>query len=163
MKKFRLEMCESQVGIGDRQVTARIMSRLTMAKVVEKLGYDNSHLIFYMEPIHRDIYYSIDDVINDITDFLDIVSADYEYDEDTLQLTLRFPPGINFTNLEDAFYYGWEESVFDGEYEDHVFGPYKVVEYPNENEILFHLKDYDGYPLMFFKTYYEVVKGEIIQ
>lgn len=148
-----IDMTRSQTGVGDREGIARLMSRLTMAKLLELMNCDIQDFIFYKVDYTRDSYYPFEAVISDIVEFLDAINADYQWDEDDFILTLNFATKVNrLCDLAESITFGWTEIEYcDADELD------DIVEYL-DNGIRFHLERYDGVPMMFFKAYYNILK-----
>lgn len=150
---MNIEMGASQTGVGDRDTIKRLMTRLTMAKVLKLMGHDIQNYIFYKQEANDYSYYPIQAVMDDILEFFDAVNADYTWDEDDYILTLNFDPKIKHLDLfAESITYGWDDIEEYGELELE-----EVVEYL-EHGLRFNLQEYDGVPLMFFRKYYELLK-----
>ncbi len=145
-------MSLSQIGMGDRQTVGRLMSRLTMAKILNLMGHDTNDFIFSKVEYTDYSYYPIEAAMGDIREFLDTVGADYQWDEDDYDLTLYFSSDVkNIESLAKSIAYGWDEIEFNGYELD------EIVEYL-DNGLRFHLSEYDGVPIKFFTGYYELLK-----
>ncbi|MFY0520587.1 hypothetical protein ACOMCU_22560 [Lysinibacillus sp. UGB7] len=148
-----IDMTSSQAGQGDRETIGRLMSRLTMAKVLNLMGHDTTNFIFSKNEYNEYSYYPIDVAISDIKEFLDTIDANYLWDEEESILTLNFASEVkNIGALANSISFGWSELEFSGddELED-------VIEYI-DNGLRFNLVGYEGIPLMFFRAYYELLK-----
>lgn len=148
-----IDMKLSQTGLGERDGITRLMSRLTMAKLLELMNCDIQDFIFYKEDYNMESYYPYEAVMSDIVEFLDAIDADYYWDENDFILTLNFATKVkNLGNLVDSFSFGWSEIEYGDEDElDHI------VEY-FDNGLRINLEDYEGAPMMFFKAYYNILK-----
>lgn len=150
---MNIEMSASQTGVGDRETIMRLMTRLTMAKVLKLMGHNIQNYIFLKQEVNDYSYYPIQAVMDDILEFFDAVNADYTWDENDYILTLNFDPKIKHLDLfAESITYGWKAIEEYGEVELE-----EVVEYL-EHGLRFHLQEYDGVPLMFFRKYYELLK-----
>ncbi len=150
---MNIEMTASQAGDGDRGLVTRIMSRLTMAKVLKLMGHEIQNFIFYKDENNGYSYYPFEAVMSDIIEFLDTIDADYIWDEEEYTLTLNFDNKVtHLKTLADSITFGWDAAEY---YDDDDLEG--IVEYL-EHGLRFKLEEYDGAPLMFFIKYYETLK-----
>ena len=150
---MNIDMTLSQIGDGDREIIKRLMTRLTMAKVLKMMGHDIQNFIFLKQEFNKYSYYPIQTVMNDFLEFLDAAKANYIWDEEEYTLTLYFDSKVKqLEQLAESITYGWDDIEEYGELELE-----EVVEY-FEHGLRFNLQEYDGTPLMFFREYYELLK-----
>lgn len=154
MMNFYVDMNSSQVGEGDRAYISRIMTRLTMAKVLEMMGHNVDDFVFFKESMNSYSYYSLEELCSDLCEFLERAGADYEFEDMSLKLT--FPPNTAIYDLMHSLSYDWSAI----EYEEIELESITEIE---ENDvyslIMFNLEEYEGTPLQFVLTYYEITKG----
>lgn len=150
---MNIDMTLSQIGDGDREIIKRLMTRLTMAKVLKMMGHDIQNFIFFKQEFNNYSYYPIQTVMNDFLEFLDVAKANYIWNEEEYTLTLYFDSKVKqLEQLAESITYGWDDIEEYGELELE-----EVVEY-FEHGLRFNLQEYDGTPLMFFREYYELLK-----
>ncbi|MBM7607261.1 hypothetical protein JOD29_000498 [Lysinibacillus composti] len=157
-RHFYLDMTSTQIGEGDRYTLARIMTRLTMAKVLEGMGHNVDDLTFFKSCQNYD-YYSHDysDTLEDLIEFLELADAPFEWDSADRILKLNFPKEVHaYSYLAYAIEYGWGEMEMEI-LEDEDGNEIEIVEVTDEG-LVFRLESYNGIPIEFMKAYAEMVK-----
>lgn len=154
MMNFHVDMNSSQVGEGDRLYISRIMTRLTMAKVLEMMGHNVDDFVFFKESMNPYSYYPLEELCSDLCEFLERAGADYEFEDMLLKLT--FPPNTATYDLMHSLSYDWS-AIEDEEIE--LESITEIEENDVYSLIMFNLEEYAGTPLQFVRTYYEITKG----
>lgn len=162
---YTIDMLNSQIGDGDRQLVSRIMSRLTMAKIFQLVGKDVSSFNFYggassyTASGYNHTYYPSEERVSDLLEFLDGMNADYSYDGGILHI--QFPKEIvSLSSLSEAIEYQWFAMIYDefdyDEDEKDIDGE-PIVE-TTKDSIKLILRDYEGVPLKFMSAYFGILK-----
>ncbi len=154
MRKM-LYLDEKQIGTGDVDTVTRIASRLMMVKVAELAGFGPfDEVFFYKETTkntYSDSYYPGVDKAKDILEFLDMVEADYSYDDENDTLSFAFKKELQNGQLESIK--DEVSKLFESEFQfDEI-----ESEWINEYTIVFYGFPYYSEPLYFFKNYYELI------
>ncbi|MBQ0137959.1 MAG: hypothetical protein KBT36_01540 [Kurthia sp.] len=165
--KTLLNMEVTQAGEGDRQVISRIMTRLTIAKLFQQAGKDVSEFNFHgVADVkgYNDDYYSFNEMVSDIIEFIEGFDLIYSYDESTSTLEVQFPKNITkMLCFDEALSFGWS-GIEDGFYDEEE--DFEEEDFDNEESLIsltttsfkFILRKYDGVPIKILTTFYELLK-----
>ena len=159
-----LNMDITQAGDADRDYISRIMTRLTIAKLFQQAGKDVSEFNFIgisnAKRSYED-YYSFDEKVSDIIEFVEGFNLAYDYDEDTAILEVHFPKNITklccfeeaLSFCWDAYLEGWYKEDFEEDFEDD-----EPIISLTTTSFKFILRLYGGVPIKIFTTFYELLK-----
>ena len=145
-----MEFTNSQLGDGERGVIPRIMTRLTIAKLLKEIGIDVRSFHPYIEPTDFYNYYSFTEKIDDILFFLDKIQAKYEWDEDEQILTFYNKELIN-VDFEEALSFHWSGIDY-GEIE------FEEITFTTDTSLSIDLSEYSGFPTIFIVEIYHLLK-----
>lgn len=157
--KNHLVMDTTQAGDGDREVISRIMTRLTIAKLFQQAGKDVSEFNFVgLSRVKRnyEAYYSFDERVSDIIEFVEGFNLAYDYDDETAVLEVHFHKNITkMFCFKEALLFCRDEYLDEEDEEDE-----------NEESIIsvtttsfkFILRKYDGVPIKILTNLYELLK-----
>lgn len=149
---MNFNMVNSQVGEGDIGLISHTMVRLIMAKILKDLEIDLTNFQFFIEGKISSSYYSVEERIDDIKDFLDYVNADYDFEDYNLIIHFPFKGEWVLEDIVEAFEYRW--TYLEWEDVEDVIGAH-------DNSIAINLEEYEGIPTKFFIKYYEIMKEHI--
>lgn len=165
--EYVLNMENTQVGEGDRGVISRIMTRLTMAKLFQYAGKDISNFSFIGPNANSnsDDYYSFEERVSDILEFITGFNLAYDYDETSYILTVDFQKEITgHYNFEEALFFGWAAYELEYEYEHECecececeCTDEQIITLENST-LTFILGKYGGVPIKIMTTFYELLK-----